>query len=914
MIVDRSVTLVVCWCFAFPACTLNHAQEAGRAPVNLSEPVRSVIASKIDESRLTRLSGNTHPMARQEFDRGSVDPQLSMKHLLLVLKRSPEQEAALETFMARQLDPATSDFHHWLTPEEFGKAFGPSNDDISAITNWLENRGFSIDIVSQGHTFIEFSGTAGQVKGAFHTELHRYVVDGREHLANNTDPSIPEALSPVVAGVFSLNDFFSHPLHRNLGSFHRSTKNSKWEPDDPNVILKPLFSLNYQGAQLEWVAPYDFATIYNVLPLWNAGIDGTGQTIAIAGRSDVDLSDIASFRSSFGLPENIPTVITNGPDPGEPSVEDRVENTVDIEWSGAAAKGATIKFVTTASTMTTDGAFESALYIIDNDVAPIMSFSYGNCELALGAGGNAAFNSLWQQGAAEGITEFVASGDQGSAACDGGQPSPYIPQNGLAVSGTSSTPYDVAVGGTDLQWVNLTGSYWNSSNNNTNLSSALGYIPEVPWNGTCASVDELILSGLNTIGYDNEKFCNFIKTIGLDAQLLNATGGTGGVSDCTAPTGNTVASCTGGYSKPAWQTGTGVPADGKRDVPDLALFASNAALNSAYVFCDSEIGPCNFSLASDAAAQGIGGTSVSSPAMAGIMALVLQRVGGAAQGLANPIFYQLASQEDLSNCNSSTVSSGNGCAFYDITYDNNRVPCAAGSPNCTIKTSGDAVGILNGYDTTTGYDLATGLGSVNAYNLANAVNSWLNTTAARITSPVPSSTLLGTSTTFSWSAGGSGTTGYFLWIGSSPGTFNLANLGEFTTTSTTVTLPTTGATIYLRLWTVINDTTFIYNDYTYTEANTVPAAMISPVNGSTLSGASTTFTWSAGSNVTGYFLWIGSSPGTFNLANLGQFTTTSTTVTLPTTGATIYVRLWSVINGTPSRYNDYTYTEAQGGP
>ena len=401
---------------------------------------------KPDSSGCTEIP----PHARAEFDQGQVDPQLPMERMILILKRSPEQEAALTAFMARQLNPKSRDFHHWLTPQEFGRFYGPSDYDIEAVTNWLQNHGFSIDKVANGRTFIEFSGTARLVQEAFHTEIHRYNVMGEEHIANTSDPGIPEALSPVVEGVLSLHNFFTNPMHRELGSFHRDAKTGKWEPESPDLLLKPMFGVNVSGSQFELVTPYDFATIYNALPLWNAGIDGTGQTIAIAGRSDIDLSDVATFRSAFGLPANIPTVIVNGPDPGEPSEGDRVENTVDVEWAGAVAKGATIKFVTTKSTMTTDGAVAWALYIIDNNVAPIMSFSYGECELGLGTAGNAAINSMWQEGAAAGLTEFVASGDQGAAACDGGQAAPYLPQYGLAVSGTASTAYDVAVGGTDF--------------------------------------------------------------------------------------------------------------------------------------------------------------------------------------------------------------------------------------------------------------------------------------------------------------------------------------------------------------------------------------------------------------------------------------------------------------------------------
>src|ERR1039457_6159474 len=236
-------------------------------------PPRLRIVLPIDETRLVRLRGNTHPLARPEFDKGLIDPQLPMERMLLLLRRSPEQEAALEAFMARQLDPQSADFHHWLEPVEFGQLYGPSEADIATVTNWLQNHGFTVDKVSNGRVFMEFSGTAALVQKAFHTEIHRYSVKGVEHIANNSDPSIPEALSLVVAGVVSLNNFFANPLRRDRGALRRDTKTGKWTPEDESVVTRPLF--NVSGFTFELVPPHDFATIYNVLPLWTAGIDGT---------------------------------------------------------------------------------------------------------------------------------------------------------------------------------------------------------------------------------------------------------------------------------------------------------------------------------------------------------------------------------------------------------------------------------------------------------------------------------------------------------------------------------------------------------------------------------------------------------------------------------------------------------------
>lgn len=829
----RSLKAAICALLAagMGSCVLIQGQMTGAIP----HP-ESRIVQPINEGRLSALRGNTRPEARPQFDIGPVDAQRPMKGMLLVLKRSPEQEAALKAFMARQMDPTSPDFHHWLTPDEFGAMYGPSDSDMEKVTGWLEGHGFSVDDVSKGRMFIQFSGTAALVRQAFHTDIRRYQIKGVEHIANNSDPSIPEALTPVVSGVFSLNNFFAKPLHRNLGAFRRDPKNGKWIPEDESVVTKPLFGVT-SGGTFELVAPFDFATIYNVLPLWNAGIDGTGQTIAIAGRSDISLSDVATFRSSFGLPANTPTIIVNGTDPGIPSADDKIENTLDVEWSGAVAKAATIKFVTTASTSTSDGAVVSALYIIENVVAPVMSFSYGACELNYGTTGNQAINALWQQGAAEGITEFVASGDQGAAACDGGGTPPYGAVDGLAVSGTSSTPYDIAVGGTDLNWANNSGTtYWNATNNGTNLSNAVGYIPEVPWNGTCVSdaVDELY--GFTGAGFDEEQSCQYMVNNDFDIDFVAVVGGTGGVSACTTPSGTTPATCSGGYAKPSWQTGTGVPADGKRDVPDVSLFASSGALKSLYVICDSDTAPCTYSNATDAVGQGVGGTSVASPAMAGIMALVNQKMGSA-QGNANTGFYALAARDTRASCNSNTVASGNACNFYDITTDNNAVPCIPGSLNCTVHHSGDTVGVLNGYTSTTGYDLTTGLGSVNANNL---VNNWHLVASSTLIPAVTTGAASSLTTTTATVAGtvnpeGSSTQVYFLYgtnstltSGATQTSMQSAGSGNVAVNiNASLSGLTANTTYYYQIWATNSDGSAAGPINSFTTLATVPLPTVS---------------------------------------------------------------------------------------
>ena len=749
----------------------------------------SRVVERVDDTRLVKLTGNIHPMARSEFDQGVVDPQLPLERMQLVLKRSPEQEAALEQFIAEQYDPKSANFHHWLEPEEFGKLYGPSDSDIAAITSWLQNHGFQIYQVSKGRVTIEFSGTADQIQQTFHTELHNYLVDGKKHIANNQDPQIPEALAPVITGIASLHNFF--PVHQSvMGRYVKRDKTGKITPVDPVLNgPNPEYGFTDQNGQTEEdITPYDFAAIYNLTPLWNAGITGAGQTIAISAVTDIVASDVTTFRSSFGLSgfKGTVTQIHNGTDPGVVTA-DQVENTLDTEWSGATAPDANVVVVVSASTSTTFGGDLSDSYIVDNPkTALTMSASYGECEAGLGNAGNASINAIYQQGASEGISMFESSGDQGSTGCDNSDATtfPAAAKYGLQVNGDASSPYITAVGGTDFAWqTSPYATYWNSPNAATG-ASAKGYIPEIPWNGTCSS--DFLLQNLFTKFSTTEAVCNAAVTAG-ETDLVKVTGGSGGVSACTNNTGTTLGTCKNGYAKPSWQTGAGVPSDGARDLPDVSLFASSGypegIAGSAYLICVASNSPeksCDYTNSSFIVYQEVGGTSVSSPAMAGIMALVLQKQNGAAQGLANPVFYKLAANDNLTNCNSNTAASGNTCNFYDITTGTNAQVCTTGSLNCVTSTSGDAYGIVSGYNSTTGYDLTTGLGSVNA---ANLVNNWATAAGALATITLSPSTL-----TFTSAA--EGTT-------SAAQTVTVQNTGSATATLTSETLTGTDASSFV---------------------------------------------------------------------------------------------------------------------
>jgi uncharacterized protein (TIGR03437 family) len=673
------------------------------------------ITQYIDATDLVRLTGNTHPLARAEYDQGAVPPDLPMERILLLLRRSPEQEASLRQLMEEQQDPGSVHYHQWLTPEQFGDQFGPAPEDTEKIAGWLASQGFRVAGVASGRNVVEFSGTAAQVERALHTQIHSYLVKGEEHWANAQDPQIPTALSPVVAGIVSLHNFPMRALHHRAGAFRKAPGGATWA----SVDLKPEYTIPSGTILMGLVGPYDFATIYNVLPLWNAGIDGTGQKIAIAGRSNIAIQDVRNFRSVFGLPAHDPVITLNGPDPGIADIDDEMENVSDVEWAGAVAKGATINLVTSKST-TTDGVDLSAQYIVNNDLAPVLSFSYGNCEMLMTTAHTQFYYNLWQQAAAEGITVVVSSGDSGSAGCDENDIASVF---GLGVSGAASTPYNVAVGGTDFNDVLSQGAYWSSSNNSVTLESAKSYVPEMTWNDSCASPEVLSFYGSSAGVSSAEALCN--SSLMKQLPLLTVTGSGGGASSL--------------YSKPSWQSGVvGIPSDGQRDVPDVSLFAGDGIWLHDYPMCQADNGgPCNESSNGVAGlvVEGVGGTSVGAPAFAGLMALVNQRTGSA-QGLANTRLYSLASAEYGSSsspntanqqaCNASgPPAQGNICVFYDVTAGNNDVPCLRGLPNCYTSKVSDSYGLLSStsnsltsaYSAGTGYDLATGLGTLNAANL-----------------------------------------------------------------------------------------------------------------------------------------------------------------------------------------------------
>ena len=694
-----------------------------------------LVTQAVDESNRVTMRGNVHPLARAEFDQGAIADTQPVNRIYLLLNRSAVQQSALDKLMREQVDAGSANFHKWLTPVEYGAQFGPADEDVAAVESWLAAQGFTGVKTNAGKTIVEFNGTAGTVKRAFATEIHKLNVRGEAHFANMSEPKIPAALANVVMGIPSLHNFRKESHVRRFGKFRRDLLTGE---------TRPLFTFTDVNGTFFGMGPADFAKIYNI----PAGADGTGQSIAIVGRSNINIQDVRDFRTMFGLPANDPVIILNGADPGLVS-GDEGEADLDVEWSGAVAPKATIKFVISEQELTdaVDAINASAQYIIDNNIAPVMSVSFGICEQFES---NALINAMWQQAAAEGITVSVSSGDNGSAGCDdpseasaGENATAQNPAQGIAVSGTASTPFNVAVGGTDFDDATTQNTFWNSTNTSATQASAIGYIPEIPWNDSCAT------SGLS--GCTNAPACS--PTVGPPCRTVVA--GSGGPSAVYTKT------------QAPFQTGFG---DTQRDLPDVSFFAADGLNKSFYIICESDENipgdtGCNLSTFVTSRPfhdfQTVGGTSASAPAFAGIMALVNQKTGQR-QGNANFVLYSLAKNETFASCNSSSFTNPatalpSTCVFIDVTKSNNAVPCVGGTANCSKTTSGGN-GVLQsnnqpaftaGPPTAAGYDLATGLGSI---NVAALLNNWAVPTlkaSATTISPASITTTLGTATTIS---------------------------------------------------------------------------------------------------------------------------------------------------------------------
>ncbi len=683
---------------------------------------RELIRGRVDEARRITLGGNTRPEVATADDEGEVADDFALNHMMLQLKRSEEQEKEVERLIDDLHNPQSPNFHHWLTAAEFGSRYGIAQSDIDAVSAWLVSHGFKVNLVYPGNMVIDFSGNAGQIRGAFRTAIHRLDVNGVHHIANISDPQIPEALAPVVAGVISMHDFGL----RKMSRAKRSRANGA------------QYSFSSSGTTYEALVPADLATIYNFNPLFANGVTGKGQTIVVV--EDTNLyrtSDWTTFRTAFGLSQYTtgslstvqPAAVAGSSSCVSPGVNsDDEEAILDAEWASAAAPGATIEVASCASTETSFGVDIAIQNVVSSANPPaIISVSYGGCEVYNGSASNTATSLLYQQAVAEGISIFVSSGDEDSASCDAGAQSAT---HGIGVSGTASTPYNVAVGGTDFADVynGNSANYWNLATNTTTYGSALSYIPEIPWNDSCANSLLAQANGFST-SYGAGGFC--ASAAARDGQYLVVAGGSGGPSGCATGTpsvdGVVSGSCMG-FAKPAWQTGVpGIPDDGVRGIPDVSMFASDGAAWGHYsVICFTDVGnggsPCR---GNPSGWAGVGGTSLAAPVMAGVQALINQSVGSA-QGNPNPVYYSLAvkvpsvfhpvTQGDIDvNC-----SGAQNCFGYVGTIGYGRAGRVFGTTYGGVLSS-SSTAFQSAYAAGSSWNFATGLGSVDVNNL---VTNW----------------------------------------------------------------------------------------------------------------------------------------------------------------------------------------------
>jgi subtilase family serine protease len=647
-------------CTSLPRLVLTSALSAfalgGIGIQSASAAVPDRLVAAVNGSSYVAIPQTINPKVKLGTDLGSAPANTRLTGMSIRFNMSDAQGAALDQLLANQQNPASPQFRQWLTPAQFAAQFGLSSSDLGKVSAWLTSQGFTVTGVANGGTFIMFDGTVAQAQTAFQTSIHNISLNGQTHFANVTNVSVPSAFGNVVVTVTGLHNF-------------------RLQPRVHSSIVKPQFTSSVSGDH--YIAPGDIYTIYNSAPLLNASINGTGETIAVTGQVDIYPADIVAFRTASGLSTtNLPTTVHAGTDPGYPTCSantcpngpsqgDLDESSIDLEWSGAMAPNATILFVNGQ-----DVLLNSMTYAIDNKLAPIVTTSYGLCEAGWGYSELESLNALFKQANSQGQTVLAAAADEGATDCDAGPSA----TEGLAVDFPGSSPYVTSMGGTQFDDGNATGAttYWSATNGTTGQGSAVSYIPESPWN------DE---PGFDEFG-----------------------GGGGGASNF--------------FTKPTWQMGTGVPADGARDVPDLALDASDA--HDGLLYCvntaaaeGSASCTTGFRLANNDL-NVAGGTSFDSQVFGGLLALIEEKNGTTAGfGNINPTIYALGNSKYYAAGQNTLTNAA--VVFNDVTSGNNDMSCTAGSTNCP---NGGSIGWSAGV----GYDLASGWGSVNVANLAGDWN------------------------------------------------------------------------------------------------------------------------------------------------------------------------------------------------
>lgn len=549
---------------------------------------------------------------------GAVPAEQAMEPMTLVLARHAEKEQAFEKLLSDQQDPASPEFHHWLTPSQIGERFGLSNDEIEALTGWLESRGLHVDWVAPARNFIGFSGSAGDVQRAFRVELNYYDDEGKRKIAANSAPLLPLEFLPIVKAIHGLYTIENRPMSRALPE-QSASPNLKASNGDHFLMQS------------------DFNAIYHVT---NFGSTQIPVKVGIVGRSRIDLADLANFRNLGGYALNPIVVVPKrfgGIDPGPPrtspppmgvSIGDQVEATLDVERAGSF-EGVQALLVVTTAIHGDIGA--DAQYLVQTDPvpAPIMNVSFGECESKAGKPGVDYWDTLFQQATAEGISVFVASGDSGASGCDRNFSAPPLNPLPNSPNYICSSSYVTCVGGTELNDFNCT-YCWDAG------GDATGGILEGAWN----------------------------EPLNENSETEVASSG-GGVSKFI-PT-------------PVWQAGLGVPAARSgRYTPDVAF---SAAQHDSYFGCMAAAGG-NCVLLTGGAFQFVGfaGTSAAAPDMAGITAVLVWE-SGSPQGSLNRTLYSFATSHPYMFHDVTVHSSGvSSCEIDTPSMCNNSIPGPTGAP------------------------------------------------------------------------------------------------------------------------------------------------------------------------------------------------------------------------------------------
>jgi subtilase family serine protease len=705
---------------------------AGAPALAGSSAADPLISQPIDETALVILSGNTRPEVAFARDLGPVSDDLQLSHMYLQMRISPQQEAEVVALISRMHEPSAAEYHQWLSVPEIEQRFGPAESDLNTVSAWLESHGFVINAVYRANGVIDFSGPARAIRDAFHTEIHTIDVKGVLHIANIRDPQVPAALAATIYGVTSMNDFRPHTNLLPRKEFNTGN------PNFPQALV-----------------PADLAVIYDINPVYKAGISGRGQTIMVVEDTDIfSAQDWNDFRAAFGLNTRFPsgTLSTVHPQPSspfgatcaDPGINpDDGEAAVDMEWASAAAPGAAIVVASCADTNTNFGGFIAIQNVLTSLPPPpgVISISYGQSESQDGAAFGAYINALYRLAVLRGVSLYVSAGDAGADTSDQFAPAAV---SGLNISGWTATAYNVSVGGTDFSdtFFGQTAKYWNAKNGPF-FESAKSYIPEIPWNDSCAGTLASTFAGFAT-PYGAGGFCNSAP----GQSLLIVAAGSGGASSCFTGTPaifGVVGGTCRGYPKPAYQyLAAGIPFDGVRDIPDITMFASNGFWGHYYVFCysDPNFGGSPCTAGHPEVWAGAGGTSFGAPIMAGVQALINQATGVRFAGNPNYVYYTLSALQNafvgISPCNANRGTGVSAsCIFHDVTLGDMDVNClpftdpatgtVIGTFNCFIPSGMNGVmsKVNSSYKPTyaakPGYDFASGIGSVDVSNL---VRSW----------------------------------------------------------------------------------------------------------------------------------------------------------------------------------------------